>query len=159
LARASRVLARESAMSADAADTLSDVLRTVRLTGALFFVMDVSSPWEAEVPDGATLASSTLPGAQHVISYHVVTAGACWGGLADEAPGRLEAGDVLVLPRGDAYFISMSPAMPRRTDLSAELTFLREMAAGRLPFVVRDGGGGREGLNLVCGFLGCDLRP
>jgi AraC-like DNA-binding protein len=145
--------------AADAADTLSDVLRTVRLTGALFFVMDVSSPWEAEVPDGAALASSTLPGAQHVISYHVVTAGACWGGLADEVPVRLEAGDVLVLPRGDAYFISMSPELPRRTDLSAELTFLREMAAGRLPFVVRDGGGGPQGLNLVCGFLGCDLRP
>jgi AraC-like DNA-binding protein len=141
-----------------AADPLSDVLRTVRLTGALFFMMDVSSPWEAEVPDGATLASNTLPGAQHVISYHVVTAGACWGGLVDEAPVRLEAGDVLVLPRGDAYFISTGPAMKRREDLTAELTFLRDMAAGRLPFVVEDGGGG-ESLGLVCGFLGCDLRP
>jgi AraC-like DNA-binding protein len=142
-----------------AADTLSDVLRTVRLTGALFFLMDVSAPWEAEVPDGAALASNAVPGAQHVISYHVVTAGACWGGLADEAPVRLEAGDVLVLPRGDAYFISTSPRLRRRTDLAAELTFLRDMAAGRLPFVVTDGGGGPEGLQLVCGFLGCDLRP
>ncbi|HZO41479.1 MAG TPA: cupin domain-containing protein [Methylomirabilota bacterium] len=38
-----------------------------------------------------------------------MTAGACWGGLVDEAPMRLEAGDVLVLPRGDAYFISTAP--------------------------------------------------
>jgi hypothetical protein len=142
-----------------AADTLSDVLRTVRLTGALFFMMDVSSPWEAELPDGATLASSALPGAQHVISYHVVTAGACWGGLVDETPVRLEAGDVLVLPRGDAYFISTAPGMRRRQDLTAELAFLRDMAAGRLPFVVKDGSGGPEGVHLVCGFLGCDLRP
>jgi AraC-like DNA-binding protein len=142
-----------------APDPLSDVLRTVRLTGALFFMMDVSSPWEAEVPDGATLASNTLPGAQHVISYHVVTAGACWGGLVDDAPVRLEAGDVLVLPRGDAYFISTAPGMKRRQDLTAELTFLRDVAAGRLPFVVKDGGGGAESLGLVCGFLGCDLTP
>jgi len=48
-----------------ATDALSDVLRTVRLSGALFFLMDVTAPWEAEVPDGATLASSVLPGAQH----------------------------------------------------------------------------------------------
>ena len=141
-----------------APDPLSDVLRTVRLTGALFFMMDVSSPWEAEVPDGTTLAANTLPGAQHVISYHVVTAGACWGGLVDEAPVRLETGDVLVLPRGDAYFISTAPGMKKREDLTEELTFLRDMAAGRLPFVVKDGGGG-ESLGLVCGFLGCDLRP
>jgi AraC-like DNA-binding protein len=140
-------------------DTLSDVLRTIRLTGTLFFMMDVSAPWEAEVPDGAALASSTLPWAQHVISYHLITGGSCWGGLVDETPVRLEAGDVLVLPRGDAYFISTAPDMRRRADLSAEITFLRDMAAGRLPFVVKDGGGGAEGVRLVCGFLGCDLRP
>jgi hypothetical protein len=102
-------------------DMLSDVLRTIRLTGTLFFMMDVSAPWEAEVPDGAALASSTLPGAQHVISYHLITGGSCWGGLVDETPVRLEAGDVLVLPRGDAYFISTAPDMRRRADLSAEM--------------------------------------
>lgn len=64
-----------------------------------------------------------------------------------------------MLPRGDGYFISTTPDMRRRTDLTAELAFLRDMAAGRLPFVVKNGGGGRDGVNLVCGFLGCDLRP
>ena len=54
------------------------------------------------------------------VAHSVVTAGACWGGLVDEAPVRLEAGDVLVLPRGDAYFISMAPGMKRREDLTAE---------------------------------------
>jgi AraC-like DNA-binding protein len=89
----------------------------------------------------------------------VVTSGTCWGGLVDQPPVRLHAGDVLVLPRGDGYFISTTPDMRRRTDLTAELAFLRDMAAGRLPFVVKNGGGGRDGVNLVCGFLGCDLRP
>jgi AraC-like DNA-binding protein len=31
--------------------------------------------------------------------------------------------------------------------------------AGRLPFVVVEGGGGPEQLDLVCGFLGCDAHP
>jgi hypothetical protein len=33
------------------------------------------------------------------------------------------------------------------------------MAAGRLPFVVHEGGGGPERAEFVCGFLGCDIQP
>jgi hypothetical protein len=33
------------------------------------------------------------------------------------------------------------------------------MAAGQLPFTVKEGGGGAERLDLVCGFLGCDVHP
>jgi AraC-like DNA-binding protein len=139
-------------------DPLSDVLRAVRLTGAVFFLVDAGSPWEAHVPDGAAVAPVVLPRAQHVISYHVVTRGSCWGGLLDDRSVRLDAGDVLVLPHGDPYFIGTAPTPPADLDMSRDLAFLREMVAGRLPFCVRDGKG-RDRLHLVCGFLGCDLRP
>src|SRR5688572_27891708 len=33
------------------------------------------------------------------------------------------------------------------------------MAAGRLPFVIEEGGGGAERAQFVCGYLGCDIRP
>ena len=140
-------------------DPLSDVLRAVRLTGAVFFVIDAATPWQAHVGDGAMLAPVVFPAVQHVISYHIVTRGSCWGALQDGGrPVRLVAGDVLVLPRGDPYFIA-TEAQPRGTPTPEEdLDFLRDMAAGRLPFRVRDGAG-RERLHLVCGFLGCDLRP
>ena len=138
-------------------DPLSDVLRAVRLTGAVFFQIDAGSPWEAQVPDGAALARAILPRAQHVISYHVVTRGFCWGGLIGGDVVRLDAGDVLVLPAGDPYFIATAPRIDH-ADMTEGLAFLRDMAAGRLPFCVRDGAG-RERLHLVCGFLGCDLRP
>jgi AraC-like DNA-binding protein len=140
------------------ADALSDVLRTVRLTGALFFLVDASSPWSIELPDGRALAPAILPRAQHVISYHVVTEGSCWGAV-DDATVRLQAGDVLVLPHGDAYAMSTGRGTQGGPDRAEVLTFMREMAAGRLPFVIREGGGGRERLRLVCGFLGCDVRP
>ena len=135
------------------------MLRAVRLTGALFFLVEASDPWVLELPDGAMLAPVTLPRAQHVISYHVVTRGTCWGGLRAGAPVRLEAGDVLVFPRGDAYFMSMDRDMRGGPDHAEVLAFMRQMGSGQLPFTVVEGGGGRERLHLVCGFLGCDIRP
>ena len=93
-------------------DVLSDVLRTVRLTGAVYFLVEARAPWEIAMPDSATLAPAVLPGAQRVISYHVITDGACWGRLLpDGAPTRLEAGDVLVFPRGDPYVMSIARGM------------------------------------------------
>jgi AraC-like DNA-binding protein len=121
--------------------------------------VDASSPWGYELPDGTALASAILPRAQHVISYHVVTRGACWGGLLRRPPVRLEAGDVLVFPRGDPYVMSLAPVLQGGPAAGEVLTFMRQMAVGQLPFAVREGGGGSERLNLVCGFLGCDLSP
>jgi len=82
-------------------DPLSDVLRTVRLRGAVFFMLESSSPWTAVMADGETIAPRLVPGAQQIISYHLITRGGCWGGLLDGPPVRLEAGDVIVFPRGD----------------------------------------------------------
>jgi AraC-like DNA-binding protein len=160
LARSSGIPVHESAPPGSLGiDALSDVLRTVRLTGALFFLVEASDPWALQIPDGATLAPVTLPRAQHIISYHLVTRGSCWGGLLDGAPVRLEAGDVLVLPRGDPYFMSMARGLRGGPDHAEVLMFMRQMGAGQLPFTVVEGGGGPDRLHLVCGFLGCDIRP
>jgi hypothetical protein len=37
-------------------DMLSDVLRAVRLTGAVYFTIDGSAPWVAETSPGAVIA-------------------------------------------------------------------------------------------------------
>jgi AraC-like DNA-binding protein len=137
---------------------LSDVLRAVRLTGAVFFRVEASAPWVMEIPEGAALAPSIPSGAQNVISYHIVTGGACWAVSGGEEI-VLEAGDVLVFPRGDAYVMSSARGLRGGPRIPEILTFMREMSAGHLPFVVSEGGGGRERLELVCGFLGCDMRP
>jgi AraC-like DNA-binding protein len=159
-ARSSAAFARESAgCELTGGDPLSDVLRTVRLTGAVFFRVDASSPWVIEVPDGATLASATLPRAQHMISYHVVTRGSCSGALAEGTPVRVQEGDILVFPQGDPYVMSIAKGMRGGPDRAAVLAFMRDMAAGRLPFTVTEGGGGPEQLGLLCGFLGCDAYP
>ena len=140
-------------------DTLSEVLRAVRLTGAVFYLLDLAAPWESEVPDGATLAPILVARAQTVVSYHVVTRGTMWCGLGGGDPVKLEEGDVLVLPRGDAYFLSMAGGPPAGSDPDAVLAFFHACAAGQVPFAIRAGGEGTTETTLLCGFLGCDLVP
>jgi AraC-like DNA-binding protein len=140
-------------------DVLSEVLRTIRLTGALFFVIDASVPWAVQVPVASALEPVLLPGAEHLVSYHVVLRGECWGQVPGLPPERLQAGDIVVFPRGDAYLLSSAPGMRVESGLEAALGFFRAMVAGELPLLVTEGGGEDEGIGLVCGFLGCDLRP
>jgi AraC-like DNA-binding protein len=137
------------------ADALSDVLRTVRLTGAIYFNFDLASPWAAEAPAGRLVAPLVMPEAEHVIEFHVIGKGACWGGLVGEAPRRLEAGDVLVFPQGDPHVLSSAPGMRAELDWSL---YRRAEGAQRL-FVQEADGSGKDRVQLICGFLGCDLRP
>jgi len=128
-------------------DTLSDLLHAVRLTGAAFFDFEAGAPWAEMQPAGATIANAVLPGVQHLIAYHAVIAGCCFGGLVGGEQIRLEAGDVIVFPHGDAHVMSSAPGVPARLD------------RGRYRRPVRVDGNAGERSRLVCGFLGCDVRP
>jgi AraC-like DNA-binding protein len=134
-------------------------LEAVRLTGALFFLVDAWTPWVAEAPSTEALAPAILPRGQHVISYHLITRGACWCEIAGRPPVPLAAGDVIVIPHGDAYSLSSAPRLRSGLTLEETLGWFRQMAAGQLPFVVQEGGGGPERIGVVCGFLGCDAIP
>jgi AraC-like DNA-binding protein len=140
-------------------DPLSDVLRMVKLTGALFFLVDASSPWGVKVPPASSFAPIILPRARHVISYHIVLEGSGWANTPGEAPARFGAGDVLVFAHGDAYAMLSAPGGPVELESEGDLDFFRAMAAGQLPLVVPEGGGGAERARFMCGFLGCDARP
>jgi len=146
------------------ADTLSDVLRLVRLRGALFFYVTGSNQWVAEAPPAGDIAGAVMPGSEHVMEYHVVVAGNCWAGLVGEAPVRLSAGDVLVFPHGDGHVMSSAPGL--RAD--PLVSWYHEMVLDALPLrVAYDGTSppslepprGEPATTLVCGFLGCDMRP
>ena len=141
------------------ADTLSDVLEAVRLTGALFFLVDASTPWVAEAPASPLLAPAILPRAQHVVSFHVISRGTCWGWMAGSEPVRLDAGDVLVVPHGDEYALVSEPGLRSGWSRAETLEWFRQMSRGQLPFVVEEGGGGAERVGVLCGFLGCDALP
>src|SRR5688572_28032038 len=111
------------------------------------------------MPDAAALTRVTLPSAQHVVSYHVVTRASCRGALLGNVPVDLKEGDVLVFPHGDPYVMSIAPLVRGGPSRAEVLAFMADMAAGRMPSTVVEDGGGIEPLGLVCGFLGCDARP
>ena len=65
-------------------DILSDVLRSVRMRSAVFFLVSGEGSWTAEAPASKDIAAVVMPGAGHVIEYHVVTAGECWAVVTGE---------------------------------------------------------------------------
>ncbi len=137
-------------------DALSEVLRTVRLTGAIFFDCSAQAPWVAEQPPREAILPKVLPGAEHLIAYHMVTQGRCYANIIGGEPIAVEAGEIIVFPRGDGHVLASSPGM--RADPLAPNTL--DSAGGRpLPFVINIGDEGPMATKFVCGFLACDARP
>jgi AraC-like DNA-binding protein len=141
-------------------EILSDVLRAVRLDGAVFFEIEASTPWVAEAPATSVIASAVMPSVRHVMEYHAVIAGSCWASCVEDGATRervrLGTGSVVVFPRGDRHVISSDPDLRATPDLTL---YRRPMHNERLPFLLRQGGGGDETARLVCGFLGCVAQP
>lgn len=146
-------------------DALSEVLRSVRLRGALFFYVEGAAPWAAESPPACEIAKAILPGAEHVMHYHVVIKGACWGAVVGQPPVRLEQGDVIFFPHGDAHVMSSAPGLRAPVDTGIyfqprpeQLPFILDMLPDASDTARLDGGGG-ERATVACGFIGCDARP
>ncbi|HEY8610156.1 MAG TPA: AraC family transcriptional regulator [Roseomonas sp.] len=137
------------------ADALSEVLRAVRLTGAVFFRLEAREPWVAEAPPTAVCAPYVMPRAQHVIEYHVIHSGSCWGGPVGAEPVLLEAGDIIAFPQGDPHILSSAPGLRQVPDLA----LYRAAAASGTPFSCQLGAAGPPTACIICGFLGCDARP
>lgn len=134
-------------------DVLSEVLRAVKLDGAVFFNGEFSSPWCAREPDAGTMASYLPARPKHVIIFHLVTDGK--GYVRIEEDGRavsLEAGDIIILPQGNAHFMGNGPPV---TPIDSAAQLRRVLAEGRM---ISQVGGGGELTKLICGYLTCDLQ-
>jgi len=140
-----------------ATDTLSDVLKTVRLTGAAYFDVAAQDPWSVHSPARDLILPRILPGADHLIAYHVVTAGRCFARLEEEGEGvPLEAGEVVVFTNADPHVMSSNAGM-RAEPPTADMIEIAD--AGLLPFRINLMNGGAVSARLVCGYLACDAKP
>jgi AraC-like DNA-binding protein len=139
-----------------ATDTLSDVLKTVRLTGATYFDVAAQAPWSVHSPARNLILPRILPGADHLIAYHVVIAGRCFASLEGGEAVPLEAGEVVVFTNADPHVMSSSAGM-RADPPSADVIDIAD--AGHLPFHVNLTNGGPVSAKLVCGYLACDSKP
>lgn len=147
-------------------DTLSELLRAVRLRGAVFYLVSGAAPWVAEAPRAPEIIPAIMPGVDHMIEFHGVVDGSCWAAITGESPIRLAAGDVVLFPQGDAHVMSSAPGL-RAPHVDTRVYFAPRPP--QLPFAVGvrgaemgealPGRGGDEQATLVCGFLGLDARP
>src|SRR3954462_1240413 len=131
-------------------DPLSDVLRAIRLDGAFFYIFEGTAPWSISVAPALELVPRVLPEAEHVMAYHIVTAGSCWMGRLGDEQVQLQPGDAILFPPGDAHLASSQPARPGQAPYNHAPT--------RPPETIRLGAGAGARVSLVCGFLGCDAR-
>ena len=140
-------------------DPLSDVLRTIKLKGALFFMVDATSPWCIEVPHTNEFADIILPEARHVVSYHVAVEGHGLAVVPGAEPIPFAEGDIIVIAGGDPYTMMSGPGVTPEFTPEEILQFFRDCADRKLPFVIPEGGGNPPGAKFICGFLGCDFAP
>ncbi|WP_326535728.1 AraC family transcriptional regulator [Pseudorhodoferax sp.] len=148
-------------------DPLSDVLRSVRLRGSVFFHLSCRDDWSALAPGASRIGPAVMPGAEHVIEYHMLAKGQCWIAIDGEPALRMQAGDIVMLPHGDAHVVSSAPDVPPMDKDDAAL--LGRMRDGEKPIPITFRGGAcLVGVDLpspqvqtlvVCGFIACDLKP
>jgi len=133
-------------------DVLSEVLRVVKLEGALFFNGEFSAPWCLKSALSPAVAHTLSPGAGHLIIFHFLTEGRAYARLPEGRREELGAGDIVIFPHGNAHFLGNgSPEKP----VDSFQTFAKNLTQGLK--VARFGGGG-ETTKFVCGFLACDPR-
>ena len=150
-----------------AQDTLSDVLRGVRLRGAVFFNVSGSSDWAAEAPPAREIAPLLMRGVEHVIEYHAVAAGQLLG-RRSRAVRRCSWS-----PATSSCFRTATRTSCRARPACAASSDIDLVRRVPTPTSCRcawptDGDerrrvapppDGDAETTIVCGFLGCDLQP
>jgi AraC-like DNA-binding protein len=132
-------------------DVLSEVLKAVRLDGALFYNAEFSAPWCFHSPPSRTLAPYLSPDTRHVIIYHLLTEGRGYAQVEGaDRPLPLNAGDLVIFPHGDPHMMrNGSPVKPVDNAQEVQRILSQGLKVCRL-------GGGGEITKFICGYMACD---
>lgn len=133
-------------------DVLSEILKVVKLKGALFYNVEFSCPWSVRAASSQGLASHFKAGAEHVIVYHLLTEGRASIRLDSGHRMTLNAGDLVMIPHGDPHIME-NGAATEPVDDSEQLGAV--LAQGLKLWRI---GGGGELTRIVCGYMACDPR-
>lgn len=131
-------------------DVLSEVLKVVKLSGALYYNAEFSAPWRFRSPHSRVFAPYFSPAGGHVIIYHLLMEGHCTAGIESGERIELNAGDVIIFPHGDPHSIGNGRGA-KVVDTERQLQQILEQG-----LKLAHGGGGGEVTRLVCGYLVCD---
>jgi len=122
-------------------DALTDILKSLRLSGGVYFRCELSAPWGMDI------------GQTSVAEFHVVVRGNCWLKMADEEkPICLQTGDLVVFPHGHAHVLLDAPesvAQPAETIIGSQ------KIEHYGPVVYGNGG---MLANILCGYFEFDRK-
>jgi AraC family transcriptional regulator, alkane utilization regulator len=132
-------------------DALSDVLKSVRLEGAVYINAEFTAPWCVQSKFGLASVRARLAGAEHVVFFHFLTEGACKVRLADSAEALdVTAGDLVLFPGEDRHLMGSD------LDLApVETASLIGADAVNADLIQMRHGGGGAATRFVCGYLAC----
>ena len=131
-------------------DALSDVLRLVRLTGAVFMDAEFTAPWCLITQLKPELCAPFMAPAPHLIFYHYVVDGGMYAKSNESELIELEAGDLVLFARNDRHVLGSDLSL-RPTEVADVITPPQDCG---LYSIVHGGGGAPT--RLVCGFIGCE---
>jgi AraC-like DNA-binding protein len=131
-------------------DALSEALRAVRVTSALFFNGEFSAPWRFKTPSQDKVAPLVSPGSEHLVLFHLVTDGHATARTSGEEEVALTAGDIVAFPHGDAHELWNG----RTTRLFPGKRLLPKLSAGEV--ATEKWGGNGPVTRIICGYFGCE---
>jgi AraC-like DNA-binding protein len=117
-------------------DAVSDVLQALSVRSVVYCLSELRQPWGFRV-EGAQVAK-----------FHLVLSGLCWLELDGHDPARIVAGELVLLPHGDAHTVRDQPGSPVQ-GLDRILADHPPRADGRLAY-----GGSGAMTKLLCGGFG-----
>ena len=133
-------------------DALSDVLKSVRLEGAVYINAEFTAPWCVLSRFGLASVRARLAGAEHVVFFHFLTEGSCKVRLADSAETLdVAAGDLVLFPREEKHLMGSDLHL---APVEAG-TLISAGAAAYTDLIHMRHGGGGAATRFVCGYLGC----
>ncbi len=135
-------------------DVLSDTLRVVRLSRAVFFTTQFSSPWALWSPPPDQLARLLNAQTDCITIFHIMVRGQCWVTVNGQALIRMGTGDVIILPHGDAHTLGSQLDVTPQPITSIPLS---RPPSGDEPLHIEYGGGG-EVTRFICGYLQCNQQ-
>jgi AraC-like DNA-binding protein/alpha-D-ribose 1-methylphosphonate 5-triphosphate synthase subunit PhnG len=133
-------------------DALSDVLKSVRLEGAVYINAEFTAPWCVQSKFGLASVRARLAGAEHVLFFHFLTEGACKVRLADSVEALdVVAGDLVLFPNEDKHLMGSDLHLAPTEAAS----LIRADAAADTDLIQMRHGGGGAATRFVCGYLAC----
>ncbi|MBM0107804.1 AraC family transcriptional regulator [Steroidobacter sp. S1-65] len=131
-------------------DALSEAMRAVRLTSALFFNGEFSAPWRFATPSQDKVAAIVSPQSERLVLFHLVTDGEAKARSDDRDEVPLTAGDIVVFPHGHAHEMWNG----RSSKLFPGSRLLPRLSKGEL--AAEKWGGSGAVTRIICGYLGCE---